>query len=164
MWAADHYDIDPDVICAAKGLRVGATISRSELFPSEKNRLGSTFGGGDILASMYGTFTLEAIDEYDLLDNATKRGRTAKEHLRDRAPDYVVDVRGKGLMLAVEFDSADRRDAVVAAAVDRGMLTLGCGERTIRLLPPLDATEREIELGMDIFCEAMDAVASTATA
>ena len=164
MWASNHYAIDPDVICAAKGLRVGATVSRSELFPSEKNRLGSTFGGGDILASMYGTFTLEAIDEYDLLDNATKRGRAAKEHLRDRAPDYVVDVRGKGLMLAVEFDSADRRDAVVAAAVDRGMLTLGCGERTIRLLPPLDATEREIELGMDIFCEAMDAVASTATA
>jgi 4-aminobutyrate aminotransferase len=160
MWASDHYAIDPDVIASAKGLRVGATVSTSEIFPSEKNRLGSTFGGGDLLASMYGALTLEAIEEYDLLDNATERGRQAKERLRDGAPDHVEDVRGKGLMLAVEFDSPERRNAVVEAALERGMLTLGCGKKTIRLLPPLDATEREIELGTGIFCEAMDAVAS----
>ncbi|AUV80340.1 aspartate aminotransferase family protein [Salinigranum rubrum] len=164
MWASNHYAIDPDVICAAKGLRVGATVSRAEIFPSEKNRLGSTFGGGDILASMYGAFTLEAIEEHDLLANATQRGEEAKERLRDGAPDHVEDVRGKGLMLAVEFDSAERRNAVVKAALDRGMLTLGCGKKTIRLLPPLDVTEREIEMGTEIFREAMDAVASTATA
>jgi 4-aminobutyrate aminotransferase len=164
MWASEHYAVDPDVICAAKGLRVGATVSRSELFPDQKNRLGSTFGGGDILASMYGAFTLEAIEEHDLLDNATSRGEAAKERLRDGAPDHVEDVRGKGLMLAVEFDTAERRDAVVKAALERGMLTLGCGKKTIRLLPPLDVTEREVELGTKLFCEAMQAVASTATA
>ncbi len=164
MWASNHYAIDPDVICAAKGLRVGATVSRAEIFPSQKNRLGSTFGGGDILASMYGAFTLAAIEEHDLLENATRRGEDAKERLRDGAPDHVEDVRGKGLMLAVEFDSAERRDAVVKAALDRGMLTLGCGKKTIRLLPPLDVTEREIEMGTEIFREAMDAVASKATA
>jgi len=49
IWASDHYAIEPDVIASAKALRVGATISRSEVFPSEKNRLGSTFGGGDML-------------------------------------------------------------------------------------------------------------------
>jgi 4-aminobutyrate aminotransferase len=164
MWASNHYAVDPDVICAAKGLRVGATVSRAELFPSEKNRLGSTFGGGDILASMYGAFTLAAIEEHDLLANATRRGEEAKERLRDGAPDHVEDVRGKGLMLAVEFDSAERRNAVVKAALERGMLTLGCGKKTIRLLPPLDVTEREVEMGTEIFCEAMDAVASKATA
>jgi 4-aminobutyrate aminotransferase len=163
MWASDHYAIEPDVIASAKGLRVGATVSRSELFPSEKNRLGSTFGGGDVLASMYGALTLEAIDEHDLLDNATQRGRQAKELLRDGAPDHVEDVRGKGLMLAVEFDTADRRDAVIEAALERGLLTLGCGKKTIRLLPPLDATAREIEMGATLFLEAMDAVATTAS-
>ncbi|WP_148416786.1 aminotransferase class III-fold pyridoxal phosphate-dependent enzyme [Haloferax sp. KTX1] len=160
VWAADHYPIEPDVIASAKGLRVGATVSRSEVFPTEKNRLGSTFGGGDLLASMQGALTLDAIEEYDLLDNATERGRQAKELLADDAPDHVVDVRGKGLMLAVEFDTKQRRDAVVEAALDRGLLTLGCGKKTIRLLPPLDSTEREIELGVGIFCEAMDAVAT----
>ncbi|AKU09455.1 aminotransferase class III-fold pyridoxal phosphate-dependent enzyme [Haloferax gibbonsii] len=164
MWAADHYPIEPDVIASAKGLRVGATVSRSDVFPTEKNRLGSTFGGGDLLASMQGALTLDAIEEYDLLDNATERGRQAKELLADDAPDHVVDVRGKGLMLAVEFDTKQRRDAVVEAALDRGLLTLGCGKKTIRLLPPLDSSEREIEMGVGIFCEAMDAVATEAVA
>ncbi|SDX70005.1 aminotransferase class III-fold pyridoxal phosphate-dependent enzyme [Halopenitus persicus] len=164
MWAIDHYPVEPDVIASAKALRVGATISRSDLFPSEKNRLGSTFGGGDVLASMMGSFTLEAIAEHDLLANATERGRQAQELLGDDAPDSVVDVRGKGLMLAVEFDTADRRDAVVAEALERGLLTLGCGKKTIRLLPPLDATEREIELGVSIFLDAVEAAGTTAAA
>ncbi|WP_049972296.1 aminotransferase class III-fold pyridoxal phosphate-dependent enzyme [Haladaptatus cibarius] len=157
MWASDHYPIEPDVIASAKALRVGATISRSDVFPSEKNRLGSTFGGGDLLSSMQGALTLEAIEEYDLLENATERGRQAKELLRDGDSSKVDDVRGKGLMLAVEFDTAERRDSVVKEALKRGMLTLGCGEKTIRLLPPLDSTEREIELGISILNDAIEA-------
>ncbi len=163
IWASDHYQIEPDVISAAKALRVGATISRSEIFPSEKNRLGSTFGGGDLLGSMMGAFTLEAIEEHDLLENATERGEQAKELLRDDSPDHVVDVRGKGLMLAVEFDTPERRSAVVEESLRRGLLTLGCGKKTIRLLPPLDSSEREIELGIGIFLEAIEAAGRSAT-
>ncbi|MGM0684932.1 MAG: aminotransferase class III-fold pyridoxal phosphate-dependent enzyme, partial [Halobacteriota archaeon] len=163
MWAADHYAIEPDVIAAAKALRVGATISRSDVFPSEKNRLGSTFGGGDLLGSMMGAFTLEAIDEHDLLANATERGRQATELLGEDTGDHVVDVRGKGLMLAVEFDTPDRRDDVVAEALKRGLLTLGCGKKTIRLLPPLDSTEREIDLGVSIFLDSVAAAGPTPT-
>ena len=163
FWAADHYDIDPDIISAAKGLRVGATVGRSGLFPDEKNRLGSTFGGGDLLASMMGTFTIEAITDHDLLANATDRGRQATERLSDDAGDHVVDVRGKGLMLAVEFDTPDRRDDVVAEALARGLLTLGCGKKTIRLLPPLDSTEREIDLGTSLFLDAVAAAGPTPT-
>ncbi|MFC7231993.1 aminotransferase class III-fold pyridoxal phosphate-dependent enzyme [Saliphagus sp. GCM10025308] len=162
IWASDHYPIEPDVIASAKGLRVGATVSRSEVFPDEKNRLGSTFGGGDLLGSMMGAFTLEAIQEHDLLANARERGEQAKELLRDDAPAYVEDVRGKGLMLAVEFDTPERRTAVVEAALERGLLTLGCGKKTIRLLPPLDSSEREIELGIGIFLEAIEAVGPNA--
>jgi len=161
IWAADHYPIEPDVIASAKALRVGATISRSDVFPSEKNRLGSTFGGGDLLGSMMGTFTLEAIEEHDLLENATRRGRQAKELLRDESPEYVEDIRGKGLMLAVEFDTPDRRAAVVKESLKRGLLTLGCGKKTIRLLPPLDSSQREIELGVSIFLDAIDAVGAS---
>ncbi|GAA0506554.1 4-aminobutyrate aminotransferase [Halorubrum aquaticum] len=163
FWASEHYDVEPDVIGAAKALRVGATVGRSELFPSEKNRLGSTFGGGDLLASMMGALTIEAIEEHDLLANAKTRGRQAKELLADDAGDHVVDVRGKGLMLAVEFDTPDRRDDVVAEALERGLLTLGCGKKTIRLLPPLDSTEREIDLGVSIFLDAVSAAGPTPT-
>ncbi len=157
MWASDHYAIEPDVICSAKALRSGATISRSEIFPAEKNRLGSTWGGGDLLAAFQGALTIDAIHDYDLLNNAVSRGERAKELLRDADPEGVVDVRGLGLLLAVEFDTSERRDAVVAAAMKRGLLTLGCGHKTLRLLPPLDVTEREIDLGVSLLLDAVDA-------
>ncbi|WP_255192194.1 aminotransferase class III-fold pyridoxal phosphate-dependent enzyme [Natronobeatus ordinarius] len=159
MWASDHYPIEPDVIASAKALRSAATISRSDVFPQEKNRIGSTWGGGDILAAMQGVLTLDAIEEYDLLENAVERGEHMKERLRDAEPEGVVDVRGLGLMLAVEFDTADRRNAVVENAIERGMLTLGCGKKAIRLLPPLDVTAREIDLGADLLLESIDAAA-----
>jgi len=154
MWGADHYSIEPDVITSAKALRVGATISREGVFPDETGRISSTWGGGDLLAALQGVLTIDAIQEHDLLSNARKRGEQFKQRIREEDPDFVEDVRGKGLMLAIEFDSRPRRDAVVHAAFERGLLTLGCGFRTLRILPPLDVTAREIELGADLLLEA----------
>jgi len=153
-WASDHYAIEPDVIASAKALRVGATISREEVFPEERGRLSSTWGAGDLIAAAQGVLTLDAIEEYDLLANATERGRQMLELLADADLPGVTDVRGKGLMLAVEFDSADRRDDVQETAFASGFLAIGCGEQTLRLLPPLDVTEREIALGADLLGEA----------
>ena len=159
MWGVDHLDLDPDVITAAKGLRVGATISRRDVFPAEKGRLSSTWGAGDIFASLQGALTIDAIEEYDLLDNVTERGRQMTELLEDADLPNVEDVRGRGLMLAVEFDTKERREAAMEAAKKRGLLTLGCGYKTLRLLPPLDVTEREIELGFSVFADAVEDVA-----
>jgi 4-aminobutyrate aminotransferase len=159
LWASDHYPIEPDVISAAKALRVGATVASEDTFPGERSRLSSTWGAGDLVASLQGALTLDAIGEYDLLTNATERGRQARELLTDAALPGVTDVRGLGLLLAVEFDGKERRDDVQRAAMQRGLLTLGCGHRTLRLLPPLDATEREIKLGVDLLAEATRAVA-----
>ncbi|MDB2274698.1 aminotransferase class III-fold pyridoxal phosphate-dependent enzyme [Halorubrum ezzemoulense] len=159
MWGSDHYAYDPDVITSAKGLRVGATVSRSDVFPEESGRLSSTWGAGDLIASAQGALTLDAIEEADLMDNAVVRGRQFKETLRDADLDPVADVRGKGLLLAVEFDTKERRDAVVENAFERGLLTLACGHKVLRILPPLDVTEREIDLGCDLLT---DAIADTA--
>lgn len=158
MWGSDHYPIEPDVITCAKGLRVGATISRSDVFPDEEARISSTWGAGDVLAAMQGVLTIDAIREENLIGNARKRGEQTKELLRDAAPVGVIDVRGRGLMLAVEFDTKNRRDGVIEAALERGLLTLACGYKTLRLLPPLDITEREIVLGIGLLCEAIEAV------
>jgi 4-aminobutyrate aminotransferase len=155
MWGADHYPIEPDVITSAKALRVGATISRSDVFPDEGSRLSSTWGAGDILASAQGALTIDAIHEHDLLDNATERGRQMVERLEDAALDCVTDVRGLGLMLALDFETKALRDAVIESALKRGFLTLGCGYRTLRLLPPLDVTEREIDLAADLLLESI---------
>ncbi|QPV62544.1 aminotransferase class III-fold pyridoxal phosphate-dependent enzyme [Halosimplex litoreum] len=159
FWASDHYPFDPDVIASAKGLRVGATISREEVFPEQTSRLSSTWGAGDIVSALQGALTLDVIDDYDLMDNAVVRGRQFLESMRDADLAPVVDVRGKGLMLAVEFDSKERRDDVQAAAMQRGLLTLACGHKTLRVLPPLDVTEREIGLGVDLLTDAIGDVA-----
>jgi 4-aminobutyrate aminotransferase len=159
MWASDHYAFTPDVIASAKALRVGATIARDDVFPEETSRLSSTWGAGDVLSAAQGALTIDAIEEYDLLANATDRGRSMQERLRDADLPGVVDIRGKGLMLAVEFDTETRREDAVAAALSRGLLTVGCGEKAVRLLPPLDVTEREIELGAELLTEAIEAVA-----
>ncbi|MFC7236413.1 aspartate aminotransferase family protein [Halosegnis marinus] len=157
FWASDGYPIEPDVITAAKGLRVGATIASGDTFPEERSRLSSTWGAGDIVATMQGAITVDLIREGGLMDNAVARGRQAVETLRDYDLPGVTDVRGKGLMLALDFAGTDLRDAVVDAALARGLLTLGCGTRTLRLLPPLDVTAREIELGCSILADAVRA-------
>lgn len=158
MWAVDHTPLDPDIITSGKALRVGATISRSEVFPEERGRLSSTWGAGDILASLMAVRTLDVIDEYNLLENATRRGRQIRETLTDEAANDVVDVRGRGLMLGIEFETKQLRDAVVDAALKRGLLTLGCGHKTLRLLPPLDVTEREATLGVSLLMAAIQDV------
>jgi len=163
-WGADHYPIEPDVITAAKGLRVGATVARSEIFPEERARLSSTWGAGDVLNSLLGALTIEVIEEYDLLANARERGAYFADRLREADLAGALDVRNVGLMLAVEFDSKPRRDAVMECALKRGLLTLPCGHRTLRLLAPMDVTEREIDLGVGCLREATnDEEVQTAT-
>ncbi|TKX56030.1 aminotransferase class III-fold pyridoxal phosphate-dependent enzyme [Halorubrum sp. SP3] len=159
MWGSDHYAYDPDVIASAKGLRVGATVSRGDVFPEETGRLSSTWGAGDLIASAQGALTLDAIEEADLTDNAVVRGRQFIETMRDADLDPVDDVRGKGLLCALEFDTKERRDAVVKNAFERGLLTLACGHEVLRILPPLDVTEREIDLGADLLADAIAAAA-----
>ncbi|GAB7119708.1 aspartate aminotransferase family protein [Natrinema pallidum] len=163
MWASDHFDFEPDVITSAKALRVGATISSADIFPEEKSRISSTWGAGDILSSIQGTLTVAAIREHDLLSHATQAGERflgQLEDLQESHPETVVDVRGLGLMTAVEFDTKDRREAVVDAALQRGLLTLGCGQKTLRLLPPLDVRERELDIAVDLLDDAIDHVES----
>ncbi|WP_408958767.1 aminotransferase class III-fold pyridoxal phosphate-dependent enzyme [Natrinema sp. 74] len=162
FWAVDHLDLTPDVIASGKGLRVGATISRSDVFPAERGRLSSTWGAGDLMAAMSGVITIDVIHEENLLATVRERGRQLRTRLADAAEDGdapgVIDVRGRGLMLGVEFDTKARRDAVLEGAFNRGLLTLGCGYKTLRLLPPLDVTEREIELGVEVLLEAVEDV------
>ncbi|RDI72913.1 aminotransferase class III-fold pyridoxal phosphate-dependent enzyme [Halopelagius longus] len=156
MWGSDHFAIEPDVITSAKALRVGATVSREEVFPEQKSRLSSTWGAGDIISSLQGALTIDAIREYDLMENAVVRGRQFKETVEDAALEPVEDVRGKGLMLGVEFDTKERRDAVQEACLQNGLLTLSCGYKVLRILPPLDVTEREIELGATLLLDSIE--------
>ncbi len=155
LWGVDHYDLEPDVITSAKGLRVGATVAKESLFPEERARLSSTWGAGDVLSAAQGAATLDAIVEDSLLANVRERSDQFYDRMADERTPNVVDVRGRGLMLGVEFDTKERREAVVANALKRGLLTLGCGYKTLRVLPPLDVTERELDIGVDLLLDAI---------
>jgi 4-aminobutyrate aminotransferase len=156
FWASEGYPIEPDVICAAKGVRVGATIANADVFPGAKSRLSSTWGAGDLVDSLQGALTIDIIHEENLSENAVERGSQAIAELEAADVPNAVDVRGRGLMLAVEFDTRERRDAVQEAAMKRGLLLLGCGHKPIRLLPPLDVLEREITIAVQLLSEAAD--------
>ncbi len=154
-WASDDTPLEPDVITAGKGLRVGATVAAEGTFPSERGRLSSTWGAGDLLSSFVGAATVDVIREAGLLATAAERGARLVERLRDVDSPHVVDVRGAGLLVGVELDGTARRDAALEAAFERGLLLLPCGTRTLRVLPPLDVTPREVELGASLLAEAL---------
>ncbi len=161
MWAADHFGAVPDIMAVAKGIAsgmpLGATIARADLMTWPPGAHASTFGGNPVACSA--ALATIALLEEGLIQNAARMG----EHLMDRLRTWpsrfacVGDVRGLGLMIGVEFvrDQASRekaprvRDAVVDLAFQRGLLTLGAGENTIRLCPPLMVSREQCDFALD---------------
>jgi 4-aminobutyrate aminotransferase len=141
----------------AKPLRIGATLGKTELFPQQEYRISSTWGEGNALSSAIGYTVIEIIQRENLLENATRMGDYFLRQLRGLQLKYpfILDVRGLGLMDALELDSRDRRDRLVQKAFTQGLLLLGCGYKVVRFLPPLDVRKREIDLALEILEEAL---------
>jgi 4-aminobutyrate aminotransferase len=165
MWAIQHWDVEPDILLTAKGIGsgmpVGAMIARSEVMSWGPGAHGSTYGGNPVaLAALLETIKLL---EGGLMANAEARGSQIGDGLRplvDRFPGVVKDVRGKGLMIGIQFDSGDTADAVQMQAFDRGLLVLEAGDDCVRMSPPLVVTEAEAETAIRIFTEAVAHVAT----
>jgi 4-aminobutyrate aminotransferase len=155
MFACEHWNIEPDILCAAKGiasgLPLGAMIARSEISTWKHGNHGSTFGGNPV-ACAAALATIDLI-ENGLMKNAAEAGAYLKEKLARlrTSRSAIADVRGMGLMIGVEFASADERDRVVLASFEKGLLLLGCGDRVIRFCPPLIVSKAEIDTAVEIF-------------
>jgi 4-aminobutyrate aminotransferase len=122
---------------------------------------GSTYGGNPV-ACAAALATIELL-EGGLVDNAAARGEQALAGLRpllDRHPELVRDVRGRGLMLAVEFDTAEHAEDVQWACFQRGLLVLECGLSAVRMSPPLTVTEAEMDTALGLFASAVADVAA----
>ena len=172
MWGFEHAGVVPDVVCLAKaianGLPLSAVVSRRELQDRwGKGAHGTTFGGNPV-ACAAGLAVLRTVREQDLVANAAVRGEELLAGLRDLAARDagIGDVRGRGLMVGVEFvDPVTRRpdggrcERVMQACADRGLLVLSCGgeHQVIRWIPPLDVAADEIRRGLSIFEEALAA-------
>lgn len=160
MWAIEHWGIKPDLICSAKALQLGATIGRADMFPTKPGRLSSTWGGGDIMGSIEGYKTLEIIMRDKLWENAEKMGNYFIGQLRGLQAKYsfITDVRGLGLMDAIEFDAQDRREKFEIECFKRGMMVIGCGYKALRFLPPLDVTQRELDIALNVIDDALKVI------
>ncbi len=167
MFAIQHWNTEPDIVCIAKGIAsgmpLGAMVARRSVMNWPVGAHGNTYGGNPLSCAA----ALETIKllEDGLIDNSAKMGEytlDALEEISARHPS-IGEVRGKGLMIGVEFvkDRAtkerapDIRDRMVHNAFERGLLLLGCGRNTVRITPPLTITTGEIDEGLQIFEEAL---------
>lgn len=166
----EHANVKPDIIVMAKGLGSGfpvsAIASTSEIMDKwTPGTHGGTYGGGSALAGAAACATIDVIQEEGLLENSVERGKQLKEGLKSIQRKFPVigDVRGLGLMVAVEFTNADGTPnselptQVIRACVDQGLLLLNCGsyKNVIRWIPPLVVTEEQIDQGLMIFESAL---------
>lgn len=151
-WAFQHYGIRPDIITSAKALQVGATISSEKWAVQEAGAVSSTWGGGARIDLAVGLATINAIQKEKLILNARKMGKYFLRRLKElqEVCSCISDVAGLGLMLRMELKSARHKDILLQEAFRSGLLLLPCGEKTIRLAPPLIIGKREIDLGLNI--------------
>jgi 4-aminobutyrate aminotransferase len=166
----EYADIEPDIIIMAKGLGSGMPISaiaaRQELM--QKWTIGShggTYGGGNAVVMAAALETVKVLHEEGLIENSARMGDYLTDKLRRLQVKYPVlgDIRGRGLMIGVEFTAADGNadkttcKAVAAACLKQHLLLLTCGtyENVIRWIPPLIVTEVHINEALTIFESAL---------
>ncbi len=163
MWACQHDGVVPDIITAGKGLASGmplaALIARDEIMQWAPGKHGSTFGGNPV-ACAAALATLDLVTD-QLAANAVERGEQLMSGLRELAlvQPLITDVRGRGLMIGFDVTDDDAAVALEQACFRRGLLVLTCGQRGIRLAPPLVVTAEQAATALSIVADACQAVA-----
>ncbi|MBA3515082.1 MAG: acetyl ornithine aminotransferase family protein [Pyrinomonadaceae bacterium] len=169
MFASDHFDLKPDIVCIAKGigsgLPIGVCVARANLMDWKPGAHASTFGGNPVCIAA-ALKTIELL-EGGLVQNSAEVGSYLKGELEKlmRKYDCIGDVRGMGLMIGVEFvedrtsnkPAPELRDRVEVACFERGLVILGAGTNTIRWSPPLILTTDNVDVAIEIFDEAIAA-------
>lgn len=154
MWAGQHWDVEPDIMCLAKGIAggvpMGLTLVRSEILDCIKVGEHSSTFAGNPLACAAGSATIDSLVDDNLVENSRRMGMIFKEGLLRLKDTHKIirDVRGLGMMLGIEmkFDIKD----MLFDGIKNGILLLYSGRNILRLLPPLvmdeDTTKKSIDL------------------
>jgi acetylornithine/LysW-gamma-L-lysine aminotransferase len=148
LWACQHWDTTPDIMCLAKGIAggvpMGATLVRPDILASiSKGEHSSTFGGNP-LSCAAGIAALKALTEDGLIENSEKMGKIFREGLEKLKEKHSIirEIRGKGLMIGVEM-KFEVRD-ILMNLIKEGVLMLYSGRNILRILPPLVISEEDI--------------------
>lgn len=169
MFALEHFDVQPDVLLMAKGIAGGMPLSA---FTASKNltqhwkpgRHGTTFGGNPVSCAA-ALASLEVIEQEGLIERAAKVGQMMLNRLSEFAKEkpHIGEVRGLGLMIGIDFNDeggapgSKTAELVTRRCFENKLLVLTCGTygHVIRLLPPLNITDSEIEQGLEILEKSM---------
>jgi len=148
LWACDHWNTAPDILCLAKGIAggvpMGVTLVRPDILASmSKGEHSSTFGGNPISCAA-GIAALKALTEDGLIENSEKMGKIFREGLEKLKEKHTMIrvIRGKGLMIGIEmkFEIKD----ILMELIKEGVLMLYSGRNILRILPPLVISEDDI--------------------
>jgi 4-aminobutyrate aminotransferase len=159
-WAVDHAGIEPDILCSAKGIASGmplcAVIAKASVMDWKPGAHASTFGGNPV--SIAAGLATHDILQREAIANAARMGEfifRETDEWRERHKS-IGDIRGKGLMIGIEFVRDQKtkekapaiRDHVIDAAYRKGLLVLGAGENSLRLAPPLIVDEEQVDFAL----------------
>ena len=169
-FAAQHFDVTPDIMAIAKGIASGlplsATVASKELMKKWPLGMhGTTFGGNPIACAVALT-TLEIFHEENLVENSKVVGAYAAERLKELQAKYSIisDIRSVGLMIGIEISNPETGepdgDAVMKIldyALEEGVLFYLCGNvgEVIRMIPPLTITKEQINDGLEMLEKAI---------
>jgi LysW-gamma-L-lysine/LysW-L-ornithine aminotransferase len=156
MFAIEHYDVIPDIICLAKsiagGIPMGAIVFGENVKNISPGLHGSTFGGNP-LACAAAAATLEILQEESLVQNTKALGDYLLDRLNNINSDLIREVRGLGLMVGIELKV--KATSYLEKLLERGVIALPAGLTVIRLLPPLVISKEQIDIVVDILEEIL---------
>jgi L-lysine 6-transaminase len=162
-WAYQQLGLAPDIVAFAKKVQVGGIMAGRRVDDVADNvfnvsgRINSTWGGG-LVDMVRSRRILEIIERDGLIDRVATTGAWFQPRLRElgeRHPRLVSNVRGRGLMCAIDLPDTIVRDRIIHRLRARRVLALGCGPRSIRFRPALNVTESELTFGLDALDHVM---------
>ncbi len=167
LFAYEHYGMKPDIMTLSKalggGIPCGAFLTTNRVAKHLSPGMHGTTLGGNPLAMSAGKAVLDTINKEGLLDGATDSGQYFLDNLKVLEKKYsklIKEVRGKGLILGIEFKNNEIAKAVVEKCMDNGLLTILTVQKVMRILPPLNVKEKEIDLAARIIEKALHEVAN----
>ncbi|MDD5038170.1 MAG: aspartate aminotransferase family protein [Dehalococcoidales bacterium] len=162
LFGYEQYGIEPDIMTLAKGLAsgvpIGVFLAKDKASVFTPGEHGSTFGGNP-LACAVGYSTLKFITDHDIAGNAKRVGQYFMEGLAElkRKFPFITDVRGRGLLIAVEFN-ADIAQSVLMACLKRGLLVNRVKPNALRFVPPLIIGNRDVDEALFILKKALTSI------
>ncbi len=164
LFGYEQYGIEPDIMTLAKGLGsgipIGAIMAKDEASVFVPGNHGSTFGGNPVTcAAAYAT--VKYVIDHDIAGNAKRVGQyltKGLENLKQKF-QFITDVRGRGLLVAMEF-SSDIAGVALTACLERGLLVNRVKPNALRFMPPLIIGKKEVDEALDILDKALSSVAN----